>query len=186
MVKSTDCSSRDHEFKSQQPHGGSQPSLNEKHRGRSEHGQGWSEREGEKKGRKKNEGRDSAFRTSCVMCVWECSDLWQSFYSHYIFILLFCAIVAFIVLTWLNPYSWVYLCFSGQGLRGLDEFRCRCPPSSLPWSCLQPVSAYPLLTPLSLSEGQFLVVAAFILSRNSFSPESSGSRPCSSVHFQCT
>jgi hypothetical protein len=31
--------------------------------------QGWSEREGEKKGRKKNEGRDSAFRTSCVMCV---------------------------------------------------------------------------------------------------------------------
>jgi hypothetical protein len=27
VVKSTDCSSKGHEFKSQQPHGGSQPSL---------------------------------------------------------------------------------------------------------------------------------------------------------------
>jgi hypothetical protein len=27
VVKSTDCSSRDHEFNSQQPHGGSQPSV---------------------------------------------------------------------------------------------------------------------------------------------------------------
>ena len=26
-VKSTDCSSKGHEFKSQQPHGGSQPSI---------------------------------------------------------------------------------------------------------------------------------------------------------------
>lgn len=29
-------------------------------------------------------------------------------------------------MTWLNPYSWVCLFFTGQGLRGLDVLRCRC------------------------------------------------------------
>lgn len=41
------------------------------------------------------------------------------------FTLPFCTVTAFIV-TWLNPYSWVCLFFTGQGLRGLDVLRCRC------------------------------------------------------------
>lgn len=44
------------------------------------------------------------------------------------------------------------------------------PVSSLSW-CVH-------LTPLSCSEGQFLVVVAFMLSKNSFSPENCSWHPC--------
>lgn len=78
-----------------------------------------------------------------------------------------------------HPSSW-FVCFPiGHGLQGRDVLRRRCSSSQLLTPVLSPAHlGLSTLTPLSRSEGRFLIVVAFMLSKNSFSPENCPWQPC--------